>query len=180
MREMWEHGKVHPTGPRTEEGKAISRLNPIQTGEYTKVVELDFSCSACHFQDYCKLYAPGKSESVCEVFGSVREFLKGQTNAVLEMELQCFREKAAFERALKFGSKEAIFWAGLLGKHLEILHKMKFGEKISVSASEEKFSETASRVARVDELLREGKTPQEIAELLGVARRKDSVSASSA
>lgn len=170
MREMNEKGMVHQTGPSSPEAKAKVRLNGIQTGEYTKVLDLSFSCTACHFQDFCSDYEQGRAVSACPRFKNrLGEYVKLMKNPVTRLQVHAAKLEACFDRALEMGGKEAIFWAGMLTKALAELVRARTGEK-SPGQDGEKLAEEAMFMSKVYDRLQAGEDPVTIAKEIRKAK----------
>lgn len=109
------------TGPKTEEGKAISRLNAIKTGRYSKLLN-ELNCNICKRKNICQFY---KENSACTIRGEIsKSILVENLDSVSELtELYRIALSKGIEASL-FDSVESVKWFNLATKHLELIDKM--------------------------------------------------------
>ena len=60
-------GLERKTGPITEEGKAVSRLNALKTGQYSELLN-ELECNYCKRRDFCQFFKSGEK---CSLRGEI-------------------------------------------------------------------------------------------------------------
>jgi len=69
------------TGPRTEEGKEITRLNALKDGKYSKLLR-QLNCNQCKRKGYCNNFKEGSN---CTIRGEI-------TKTILTENLDIYQE----------------------------------------------------------------------------------------
>lgn len=119
--------KVAATGPRTPEGKAVSRFNALKTGEHSKLLP-ELQCNFCRFRTVCPLF---QENSSCRLKPELikQELLKQnlvaerrQTLVALDEVIQKVWGKLLIHE--HFGSEDAFKYASLLTKQLEVRDRL--------------------------------------------------------
>ncbi len=109
------------TGPRTEEGKAITRLNALKTGRYSKLLN-ELNCNVCKRKSYCTYF---KENSNCSLRGEIAQnILIDNLDSVSELaELYKLSITKGVEGMI-FETNDSVKWFNLAVKQLELIDKM--------------------------------------------------------
>jgi hypothetical protein len=108
------------TGPITQEGKAISRMNALKTGHYSKILG-EVRCNICKKRHECPYFqADAKCSMPSELVGEM------QINRLDTISESMEIYKLSIAKGLRsayFDEKDSVKWFNLATKQLEIIHK---------------------------------------------------------
>jgi len=145
------------TGPRTPEGKAISRLNALKTGEYSKLLK-GVECNYCKRKEKCEYF---KEDAKCSVQGKIVDSIFTNYLDVFNESKRLYKlflSKALFE--LEFESASADKWFELARRQLQLM--ITSAPRINLLEAQTNYSmkkeiENDLKLARAEEKLRHSK-----------------------
>jgi len=106
------------TGPRTPEGKKISRFNALKTGEYSKLLNC-LECNYCKKKETCQYFEVGAD---CSLQEKIEKSIFTNYISVFDEAKRLYKmflAKGMFE--MQMGSETADKWFNLADKQLRII-----------------------------------------------------------
>ena len=109
------------TGPVTDEGKSVSRLNALKSGRYSRLLH-ELKCNVCKRRTNCSYF---KQDSTCSLRGEIaKSIMIENLDSVSELAEMYKLSITKGVEGLVFETSDSVKWFNLATKQLELIEKM--------------------------------------------------------